>query len=208
MEPKEAATLVSTMKAAWEREPISAERIKLYIRMLVDMPYAEAAAAVDHLIASNTYFPTVAELRRCVAERRLGLPDSAAAWELADAWSRGAALRVPCPACSSTATPGWADFQADVVCPECHGVLTVPGDEQVRLPEAVLRAAELVGGRHGIKTAAEPGIVRSQFTKAYLQFREEAIQVVQVPAALQLAAAAQRAALTAGGVDVPVLPNL
>jgi hypothetical protein len=201
LQPNQAMELVAYLKAAYEREQVSTKRLQLTSNMLADLSYDEVHEAVQHIISTEQYFPTVAQLRRYVAERRLGLPDTAAAWELAAAWAAWRPQGVqPCTGCGGTAL----DEQRDGPCTRCKGT----GEEQqvcpVVLPEPVLRAAQLVGGRAGIRAADPVPVVRSQFTKAYLQFREEEIMRVQVPEQLQLAAQARRAALV-NSEEVPAL---
>ena len=66
--------------------------VELYGRKLDDIPGDVLAAAVDELIKTENWFPTIATIRSVCAERMLGLPDEGEALvqiEERMAWRRG-----------------------------------------------------------------------------------------------------------------------
>lgn len=56
--------------------------VRLYVAALRDVPIDELRECVWDLVKTRTFPPTIAEVLAYVAERRLRLPDIAAAWEL------------------------------------------------------------------------------------------------------------------------------
>ena len=81
MTEKEAAGLMAALKAAYPRQEIAAPTIKLYARMLGDIDPTEGKEAVQRLIASSRFFPTVAEIREEVFRAHTeGLPEPEVAW--------------------------------------------------------------------------------------------------------------------------------
>jgi hypothetical protein len=73
----EAAKLVAAMIAAFPQARVTPGTSPVYERMLADLDYVAAQAAVERLIATSRFMPTVAELRSTVldlthGERRPG----------------------------------------------------------------------------------------------------------------------------------------
>lgn len=81
MNPGEASVLVATLKAAYPREVVEEATLAIYSAMLADLSYEEAELAVRDQVATSRFFPTIAEIRRAAAERRLGLPSATSAYE-------------------------------------------------------------------------------------------------------------------------------
>jgi len=63
--------LVAVMVAAYPASKISEESVGVYTRMLADLEYPAANAAVEQLLATSKWLPTVAEIR----ERVVSLQD-------------------------------------------------------------------------------------------------------------------------------------
>lgn len=55
--------LVAAMVAAFPTSRVTAESVGVYERMLADLDYGTANAAVAHLVATSRWMPTVAEIR-------------------------------------------------------------------------------------------------------------------------------------------------
>lgn len=56
-----------------------AATIDVYRRLLADLPPGDVAAAIDRLVCTSPFPPTIAEIRADVVERRLELPSIAEA---------------------------------------------------------------------------------------------------------------------------------
>ena len=97
MTKSEAAKLVAGLMAAFPGALSNAGTTQVYQRMLADLDYQMANAAVERLIATARYLPTVAEIRDCCmdlmhGDRRAG----GEAWgECLKAISRWGVYRVP-----------------------------------------------------------------------------------------------------------------
>lgn len=63
MTPAQTAKLVAVLMAAYPNAKISDEASTVYERMLADLDYATANAAVERLLATSKWIPTVAEIR-------------------------------------------------------------------------------------------------------------------------------------------------
>ena len=85
MKTSESVALIAGLSAAYPRQTITPESVKVYARMLEDLDPKLAGDAVRHWIATSPYFPTIADIRGLVAERATGLPSPEEAWlEVAD----------------------------------------------------------------------------------------------------------------------------
>jgi hypothetical protein len=84
-----AVTAVAVLRAAYPGK-FPEESVRLYTRMLDDVPEAELLAAVERLIRSDPaeWLPTIAKIRRNVATDLLGLPGRDEAWAWASDASR------------------------------------------------------------------------------------------------------------------------
>lgn len=86
---RELSLSVASLRAAFPNANLPAETVAIYAAALKDLDPADVQEAVVGLIKSSRFFPTVAEIREKVAERRLSLPGPVAAWEEAVARSEG-----------------------------------------------------------------------------------------------------------------------
>lgn len=57
-----------------------------YERMLLDLEAADVAQAIDELVATNVFFPTVAEIRGLIAKRRAGTGAGSGGLSSEEAW--------------------------------------------------------------------------------------------------------------------------
>ena len=80
MAPHEVNKLVDRLSAAFPDPPMSEETHGLYCRMLADLEYTEADAAIDNLIATTMKLPSISRVRRSVIEPTLELPTTEEAW--------------------------------------------------------------------------------------------------------------------------------
>ena len=89
MTNQEAKRLLALLKAAFPRQEISQETAEVYCRFLADVEYEQVAAAVQRIVATATYFPAIAEIRKLVAESKVGAPGWEEGWgEVLQAVSR------------------------------------------------------------------------------------------------------------------------
>lgn len=76
MSPAQVAKLVAVLMAAYPQSKLSTqstvETSAAYERMLADLDYPAANAAVEKLIATSKWIPTVAEIREAVLSLRAG----------------------------------------------------------------------------------------------------------------------------------------
>jgi hypothetical protein len=63
MKPNESAGVVALLKAAYPRQELDRDTIRLYAKMLADLDAEVVVAAVERIIATSKWFPTVAEIR-------------------------------------------------------------------------------------------------------------------------------------------------
>lgn len=83
MTTDDAGLLIATLAAAYPRQQLEPATIEVYARSLADLDHDLAAAAVARIIASSTFFPSIAEIRTMAAELVTGLPGPTQAWTLA-----------------------------------------------------------------------------------------------------------------------------
>lgn len=81
MTEAQAVALVAVLQAAYPRQELREETIRLYAAMLRDLEFVSAEQAVKRIIASSPYWPAIAEIRNAVAEAETGLPSPEEAWE-------------------------------------------------------------------------------------------------------------------------------
>ena len=72
MQRGEAAKLVAMLSAAYRDAPISEATAEVYEAMLADLDFAAGQQAVQRLICSSKWLPTVAEIRAAAADVRHG----------------------------------------------------------------------------------------------------------------------------------------
>lgn len=71
---------VASLRAAYPNAQIPRETVAIYAAALEDLDAADVQDATAALIKRSKWFPTVAEIRETVAERRLKLPGPVEAW--------------------------------------------------------------------------------------------------------------------------------
>jgi hypothetical protein len=72
VKPIEAAKLVAMLSAAYRDAPISEQTSEVYEAMLADLDFAAGQQAVQRLICSSKWLPTVAEIRAAAADVKHG----------------------------------------------------------------------------------------------------------------------------------------
>lgn len=87
----EQAAAIAILRDAYPRQPFPDGAVAFYARKLADYDGAELVRAVDRLTDRSTFLPSVAEIKREIAEERLSLPNVAEAWEIAEKGSLRAA---------------------------------------------------------------------------------------------------------------------
>lgn len=83
MSDKNILTILGVLTAAYPNARITPETVRVYVLTLQDIPLDLLENAALHLITTNTFFPTVAELRDASYRIMLGLhrvPTAAEAW--------------------------------------------------------------------------------------------------------------------------------
>jgi hypothetical protein len=77
----ETIALVAKLVAAFPNREIPAATVKVYVGHLSCIPTQLLAIAVDELIQTSVFFPTIAELRKAAAQAKLGdVPSAEEAW--------------------------------------------------------------------------------------------------------------------------------
>lgn len=143
--------ILARLVAAFPRQPLTAETLRVYLRELDDVPPAAFDDAVSELTRTSQFFPTVSEIRETVAERTLGLPGEAAALE------------------QVAARLSWArvdDSERTGDPPPIDGL--------------VRQALDGVGGFSAFRTSDRPDVVRGQFLRLYRDLRSNAIGQAQL----------------------------
>lgn len=77
------AQAVAKLRDAYPRQTFGDRTIRLYGEQLADLPDGAVFDAAVALIRVSAFLPTVAEIRRQVAEQTLGVPTPEEAWDLA-----------------------------------------------------------------------------------------------------------------------------
>ena len=71
---------VSRMRRAYPNATVPADTLALYVEMLQDLDVEQMRSAVNALIVSSKWLPTIAEIRDFVARAKLALPCAQEAW--------------------------------------------------------------------------------------------------------------------------------
>lgn len=74
MTTKQAMEIVAILKAAFPRQQVEPETVKVYATFLQDLDGAVAEPAVKRLVTVSRFFPTIAEMREAVAEASVNAP--------------------------------------------------------------------------------------------------------------------------------------
>lgn len=80
MTTDDAVSLLELLSAAYPSATLSEATIAVYVRLMLDLPYLPAQAAVLALIASERYLPSIAQIREATMDRAESLPDLESAW--------------------------------------------------------------------------------------------------------------------------------
>jgi hypothetical protein len=83
MTDTEASAAIAILRDAYPRQPFPDGAVAFYTRKLHDIDGPELVRAIDRLTNRSAFLPSVAEIRREVAEERLALPNVTEAWEIA-----------------------------------------------------------------------------------------------------------------------------
>lgn len=98
MQWQEALGAITLLTLAFPRQTLSDETIDLYARAIEDLPAPATQAAIGRIIATSKFFPTIAEIRRAVAEDTIQAPTAAEAW--AEVLEKAKGRYTPAGACS------------------------------------------------------------------------------------------------------------
>jgi hypothetical protein len=82
---------LNDLRAAFPRDQIREETVRVYARELADLDPGDVEAAVRALIRTSQFFPRVSEIREAAAALRLALPSEADALRQVEArteWAR------------------------------------------------------------------------------------------------------------------------
>jgi hypothetical protein len=79
---REAKALVALLKAAFPRQALEQATLEVYAKYLADLDAAIGRIAVERLIATSRFFPTIAEIREQVATMQCDdMPEPELAWQ-------------------------------------------------------------------------------------------------------------------------------
>ena len=153
MTEREAKALVTLLKSMYPHTEVSRETWQGYAHYLADLDFDQAKAAVDELVVTSRFFPSVAEIRELVADHACGLPSEEEAWHEVEE-----AIRRFDSADSSTWT-----YSSDFSCP------------------AVGAAAQSMGGVSAMHEARELAFSRREFMRSYAASRAQTVRRAQMP---------------------------
>jgi hypothetical protein len=145
MRQTDAARLVGIIRAAWPRGVFPPESVAVYTKSISDLDLESVSAAVDELVKTQTFVPSIAAIRETVAERACVLPAAEDAWLEVET-----AIRVFDGGDSKTWTWDWSS-------------------------PAIGKAVRSLGGVSVMHEAPQLGFVRRDFLDAYGKFRKQAI---------------------------------
>jgi hypothetical protein len=80
MKPSETKKILTLLRCAYPRQEVNEGTATVYADMLADLDPDQVAEAVKKHIATSQYFPTIAEIRASVAEKKCAAPSAAGAW--------------------------------------------------------------------------------------------------------------------------------
>lgn len=79
MKAAETSRILAMLIGAYPTVSVGPETVAIYERLLADLDHASVQRAVVEHIATNRWFPTIAELRERVAEQAIGAPTASEA---------------------------------------------------------------------------------------------------------------------------------
>lgn len=152
----ETATLLQTIAAMWPTTQFRSDEmtVRIWHRMLADLPGAIVAAAVERMASTLKFPPTIADIRGAVAD---------ATHDATGALSAGEAWRKVIKAIGS------------------YGY-NRPNEAQEFLGPEIWRAVEMIGGWVNVCLSDDPETVRSaQFERRYNAMIEQRKEMLQIP---------------------------
>lgn len=177
MRTSEAQAIVALLLAAYPRADWPESTRTLYRESLSSFSFVEARSAVERIVATSDWPPSVAEIRRTIVEARLDLPSEIEAWELAvqhAAARRPGAPRLRCLGCMGMRY----NLDGDL-CPDCDGTGERDEIDTTLLPpvdDVTRRAVQAVGGWRTIRESERPEHLRRDFVDVYRRLRAEAVE--------------------------------
>lgn len=151
--------LIADLFRAYPKQPFPdlAGTHAVYVERLRGIDPSRLAVALAGLVDTESFLPTVADIKHAVAEQTLGLPTEAEALQQIAArqeWAR-------------TATPSYDD----------HTMTLNPPAPPVH--DLVQQALREVGGWHAFRAAENQAVVRGQFGRIYRDLRDARIRDMQ-----------------------------
>lgn len=147
---------MALVSAAWPKFEISDDRVLLWHELLEDVDFATALVALKKLMLENEFPPSIAEIRRAIAE--VTTPESERL-EAGEAWAQvRQAIR---------AFGYYRELEA-----------------LESLPPAVAEAVRAIGWQE-ICATEEPEVVRAQFMRIYESIRKRRMEKALIPVRLQ-----------------------
>jgi len=156
MERSEAGQLLTLMASAWPRFEPSDDKVALWRELFDDVPFEVAKLALKKLMLTNTFPPSVAELRQAVMD--ITTPESERI-TAAEAWGM-----------VSHAIRDYGSYR------EREGLES--------LPPVVRKTAEYIGWRE-LCLSEEGEILRAQFMRMFQQVSERRREEVLLPPAVR-----------------------
>jgi hypothetical protein len=83
MTNEEGMKLIKVLQSAYPRQEFEDDMIRVYTRMLADLPYNIAQQAVMSLISTSKWLPTIAEIREAAVNTACPIPHVEDAYEKA-----------------------------------------------------------------------------------------------------------------------------
>lgn len=81
MTSEQATKIITMLAAAYPNQALTTPTMQVYTQLLADLAYEQAQAAVIKHIATNKFFPSIAEIRKAALDVSIdSLPSPAGAW--------------------------------------------------------------------------------------------------------------------------------
>lgn len=141
MKDSDTTTIVAALVAAYPSQTIRQPTIELYQSALVDLDFNEALLAVQRIIKTSRFFPTIAEIRTNVVQERLGAPPPSLAWEIVEHLIE---------TCYWRQHTGWEKM---------------PNYEHYLVERAVMA----MGGLRDMQQSSSQSVIRGQFLRLYTE---------------------------------------